>query len=186
MNVTKILSLPIAAVVGLSLTVGPAHIASAETPTHATGQSDSSTDVTHGELYDTLKNSDLKAEDSVVDGMEVTTFTPKNGISLTIPKPTTSEDGTLGPQVSGKMNKNGEPVIYLNQKDQKLLAKVGKAALGGLLAVLPGGKIERILSGALGVSVVDYISGKGTCPGGKSLRITGTAGGDALKEMKCV
>lgn len=185
MNVSKILAIPMTALVGLTLAISPANTASADTKPPVTTHSSSDADVTHGELYNTLKHSDLTSEDSVVDGMQVTTFTSRDGISLTVPKPTTSDHGALGPQISGKMNKNGEPVIYLNQKDQKLIATGGKAVIGGLLAVLPAGKVEKLLSGALGVSVADYLAGKGTCPGGKSLRITGTAGGDAIKEIKC-
>lgn len=132
-----------------------------------------------------MKDSDLKAEDTTVDGQVLTTFTSKDGISLTVPKPT-SDKGEVGPQVSGKINKNGEPVIYLNQKDQKRIKSVGKAAIGGLLTLLPAGKVAKFLGGALGVSVADFIGTNGICKGGKSLRITGTAGGDAIKEMKCV
>lgn len=125
------------------------------------------------------------AEDSTVGGQTVTTFTSKDGISLTVPKPTT-DSSEIGPQISGKINKNGEPVIYLNQKDQKKIKSVGKTALGGLLAVLPAGKAARFLAGALGISVSEFVKDKGICKSGKTLRITGTAGGDAIKEMKCV
>lgn len=187
MKVTKILTASVAAVATFSLVIGPAHIASADTPADSVeAQNVNSESITHGELYDTLKNSSLEAEDSTVDGQVITTFTSEDGISLAIPKPTTSSDGSLEPQISGKINKNGEPVIYLNQKDQKTIKTVGKAAIGGLLAALPAGKVAKFIAGALGVSVADFIGSNGICKGSKSLRITGTPGGDAIKEMKCV
>lgn len=189
MKVTKILTASVAAVATFSLATGPAHIASADThtaPNSVETQNVNSENITHGELYDTLKNSSLEAKDSTVDGQAITTFTSEDGISLAIPKPTTSSDGSLGPQISGKINKNGEPVIYLNQKDQKTIKTAGKAAIGGLLVVLPGGKVAKFIAGALGVSVADFIGSNGICKSSKSLRITGTPGGDAIKEMKCV
>lgn len=48
-------------------------------------------------------------------------------------------------------------MIYLNQKDQKTIK-----------------------------TVADYIGSNGICKSGESLRITGTPGGDAIKEVKCV
>lgn len=186
MKVSKVFTASVAAVATLSLAIGPAPIASADTPAGSVEtQNINSENITHGELYDTLKNSSLEAKDSTVDGQTITTFTSEDGISLAVPKPSTSGGG-LAPQIGGKINKNGEPVIYLNQTDQKTIKNVGKAAIAGLLAVLPGGKVARFLAGALGVSVADFIGTKGICKSDKSLRITGTPGGDAIKEMKCV
>lgn len=190
MTLPRTLFAATAAVAALSLAIGPAHIASADTQTVSDSigtQYVNSENITHGELYDTLKNSSLDAKDSTVDGQAITTFTFDDGISLNVPKPTTTSSGdSFGPQISGKINKNGEPVIYLNQNDQKRIKSVGKAAIAGILAVLPAGKVAKFIAGALGVSVADFIGSNGICKSGKSLRITGTPGGEAIKEMKCV
>lgn len=188
MNTKRFIASSVATVAAFSLVLGSVDSASAASPVDTDSLASQATNdegVTHGELYDTLKRSSLKAEDTTVDGQTLTTFSSKDGISLTVPKPT-NDGGGVGPQLSGKINKNGEPVIYLNQKDQKKIKSVGKAAIGGLLALLPAGKVTKFLSGALGASVADFIGSNGICKSGKSLRITGTPGGDAIKEIKCV
>ena len=53
-------------------------------------------------------------------------------------------------------------------------------------AFCSGGKAAKFVSAALGAVTADFISNHGRCKNGKSLRITGTPGGDAIKEIKCV
>lgn len=142
--------------------------------------------VTLGEVYTVLKASDLYAEDKEVDGQVITTFKSDDGMSLAVPRPDQSQSEGFGTQLSGKIKKNGEPVIYLNQKDQKAVKDVGKAAIAGFLALIPAGKVAKFLAGAFGVSVANFIGDKGICSSNRSLRITGTVGGDAIREIKCV
>ena len=179
----------IAATVALSLPIGIGGVARANSaPPPSSSETDENAEVTHGEVYDTLKNAGFESTDARIDGLDVTIFYLEEGLSLTVPKPTSGAAPGVQPALSGKMNRNGEPVIYLNQRDQAAVQTAGKAALAGLLATLgPMGKVGKFLAGALGVSVAEFIGSNGICSGKKkTLRITGTSGGDAIKEIKCV
>lgn len=120
-------------------------------------------------------------------------------MSISLPKPSDkgginsgsghspSGGPVVNPKLKGKFNDKGEPVIYLSQKDQRRIAKVGKISAVGIFAILgPVGKAAKFVSAALGAVTADFISNHGRCKNGKSLRITGTPGGDAIKEIKCV
>lgn len=155
--------------------------------------------LTHGELYQALADSPLEKKDEYLNGEAVTTFTAENGVSITLPKPSSGKGLQPGggkspggghsvkPYLSGKINKKGEPVIYLSQKDQRRIVKYGKITAAGLSAAFgPGGRAAKFVAAALAASIADYFSSNGTCKGNKTLRITGTPGGDAIKEVKCV
>lgn len=155
--------------------------------------------LTHGELYQALADSPLEKKDEYLNGEAVTTFTAENGVSISLPKPSDkgginsgsghSPSGrpVVNPKLKGKFNDKGEPVIYLSQKDQKRVVKAGKLAITGLAAAFgPAGKAGKAVAAMLGAAVSDYLSSHGTCKGGKSLRVTGTAALDGIREVKCV
>lgn len=183
MRILKATNVGVAAALALSLTLGAGGAASA-TPTDSGANNSVSIDTkptSHQEFYDELKASDLPSKDVKIDGQAATEFDLGEGISITVPKPRSG----LSPQLSGKMNSKGEPIIYFNQSDQKKIKKVGKAAFSALGVFLKGKLLTKFLGTTALSSIASFLEDDGICKGGKTLRVTGTADG-ALKEIKCV
>lgn len=148
--------------------------------------SSANTDViTHGDLYDDLVKEGLPSRNTTVEAVPATEFDLGEGVTVTLPKPNSKG---YSPTLSGKINKKGEPVIYLNQNDQKRVKKIAGIGVGALAVFLKGTPLRKFFQVAALSTIASYFNnGKGICPSKKkTLRITGTAGGDAIKEIKCV
>lgn len=123
MRIPKATNIGVAAALVFSLTLGTGGVAQAapteSAPSEAAGVETQPT--THQEFYDEFQASDLPSRDVRIDGQAATEFDLGEGISITVPKPSSG----ASPQLSGKMTSKGEPIIYFNQSDQKKIKKVG-------------------------------------------------------------